>query len=63
MYRIARLNWKGEKPGNVKQVLWSKMDFSLVLYRTQLFGPSITDNVNNMQAGCDRFVMCLDGYV
>ena len=50
-YMIAGPNWKGETPDGVKKVFRCETDFSLVLYRTQLFGPSDIDNVKRVQAG------------
>ena len=35
-----RADWKGDKPEGVNEVIRSDTDLLLVLYRTQLFGPS-----------------------
>lgn len=50
-FMIAGPNWKGETPEGVKQVFRCETDFSLVLYRTQLFGPDDIENVKKVQAG------------
>jgi hypothetical protein len=50
-YMIAGPNWKGERPEGVKKVFRCETDFSAVVYRTQLFGPSDIDNVKKVQAG------------
>jgi hypothetical protein len=50
-YMIAGPNWKGETPEGIKKVFRCETEFSLVLYRTQLFGPGDIDNVKKVQAG------------
>jgi hypothetical protein len=50
-YLLAGPGWKGEKPAGIDQVITSDTDLALVLYRTQLFGPSDLDNVKKIQAG------------
>src|SRR4029077_17720288 len=50
-YMIAGPNWKGETPPGIKKVFRCETDFSLVGYRTQLFGPADIDNVKKIQAG------------
>ena len=50
-YMIAGPNWKGETPPGIKKVFRCETDFSLVGYRTQLFGPADLDNVKKVQAG------------
>jgi hypothetical protein len=50
-FMIAGPNWKGETPAGVKKVFRCETGFSLVLYRTQLFGPGDIDNVKKVQAG------------
>jgi hypothetical protein len=42
---IAGPNWKGETPVGIKRVFRCETEFSLVLFRTQLFGPGDLDNV------------------
>ena len=50
-YMIAGPGWKGETPKGVAKVFRCETDFSLVLFRTQLFGPSDIENVKKIQAG------------
>ncbi|MBX3354266.1 MAG: DUF1254 domain-containing protein [Phycisphaeraceae bacterium] len=50
-YMIAGPSWTGETPMGIDKVFRSETDFSLVLYRTQLFGPDDIDNVKKVQAG------------
>lgn len=50
-YLLAGPNWKGEKPANVDEVIRSDTDLALVLYRTQLLGPSDLDQVKKIQDG------------
>ena len=50
-YLLAGPNWKGEKPEGVNEVIRSDTDLALVLYRTQLLGPSDIDQVKKIQAG------------
>jgi hypothetical protein len=50
-YLLAGPNWKGTKPEGVNEVIKSDTDLALVLYRTQLFGPSDIDQVKKIQAG------------
>jgi hypothetical protein len=50
-YMIAGPNWKGETPRGIKKLFRCETEFSLVLYRTQLFGPDDIDNVKKVQAG------------
>ena len=50
-YLLAGPNWKGDKPEGVNEVIRSDTDLALVLYRTQLFGPSDLDKVKKIQAG------------
>ena len=49
-YMIAGPNWKGETPPGIKKIFRCETDFSLVIYRTQLFAPSDIDNVKKIQA-------------
>ena len=44
-YMIAGPNWKGETPRGIKKLFRCETEFSLVLYRTQLFGP---EEINNL---------------
>ena len=50
-YLLAGPNWKGDKPEGVNEVIRSDTELALVLYRTQLFGPSDLDSVKKIQAG------------
>ena len=50
-YLLAGPNWKGDKPEGINEVIRSDTDLVLVLYRTQLFGPSDIDTVKKIQAG------------
>lgn len=50
-YLLAGPNWKGTQPKGVDKVIRSDTDLAMVLYRTQLFGPSDIDNVKKIQAG------------
>ena len=50
-YMIAGPNWKGETPRGIKKLFRCETEFSLVLYRTQLFGPEEINNVKKVQAG------------
>ena len=50
-YLIAGPRWKGEAPAGVKQVFRCETDFSLGIYRTQLFRPDDLDAVRKVQAG------------
>jgi hypothetical protein len=50
-YMIAGPLWKGETPIGVKNVFRSSTQFSLALYRTQLFDPGDINNVIKVQAG------------
>jgi hypothetical protein len=50
-YLLAGPNWKGETPEGVDKVIRSDTDLALVLYRTQLLGPSDMDSVKKIQDG------------
>jgi hypothetical protein len=50
-YLLAGPAWKGETPKGIKQVFHSETQFSLLIYRTQLFNPVDIDNVKKIQAG------------
>jgi hypothetical protein len=50
-YMIAGPHWKGKTPSGIKQVFRCETEFSLVAYRTQLFGPADIDNVKKIQSG------------
>ncbi len=44
-------DWKGEPPSGIKGVLRSTSQFTLAIFRTQLFGPDDMPNVANVQDG------------
>ncbi len=44
-------DWKGATPPGIKKVFRSSTQFSLAIYRTQLFNPDDIDNVKKVQAG------------
>lgn len=50
-YLVAGPNWKGSKPKGIDKTFHSETQFSLVVYRTQLFNPKDMDNVKKIQAG------------
>jgi hypothetical protein len=50
-YLLAGPNWNGTKPEGINEVIKSDTELALVLYRTQLFGPSDIDQVRKIQAG------------
>jgi hypothetical protein len=50
-YLIVGPNWKGETPPGIKKVFNSTTDFSLAIFRTQLFDPKDMPNVVKVQAG------------
>jgi hypothetical protein len=49
-YMIAGPTWKGARPRGIKKVFLSETDYSLALFRTQLFNPGDIDNVRKIQA-------------
>jgi hypothetical protein len=50
-YLVAGPDWTGEKPDGIKEVIRSETQLTMVIYRTQLFGPADLDNVKKIQAG------------
>jgi hypothetical protein len=50
-YLIAGPRWKGETPPGIKKVFNSTTDFSLAVFRTQLFDAKDMPNVEAVQAG------------
>ena len=50
-YLVAGPHWKGETPAGIDKVFRCETDFTLAIYRTQLFGPGDIDNVKKVQAG------------
>ena len=49
-YIIAGPGWKGDKPDGIARVFNSETQFSLVIFRTQLFNADDIDNVRKIQA-------------
>ena len=50
-YLVVGPDWKGETPAGIKGVLRSTTQFTLVIVRTQLFGPDDMPNVLKVQEG------------
>jgi hypothetical protein len=50
-YLLAGPGWKGDKPAGISEVIRSDTELALVVYRTQLLGPSDLDGVKRIQAG------------
>jgi len=50
-YMVVAPDWKGATPPGIKKVFRSSTQFSLAIYRTQLFNPDDLDNVKKVQAG------------
>ena len=50
-YMVVAPDWKGATPPGIKKVFRSSTQFSLAIYRTQLFSPDDLDNVKKVQAG------------
>ena len=50
-YLVSGPDWKGETPKGIAGSFRSETQFSLVIYRTQLFDPADMDNVRKIQAG------------
>ena len=50
-FLIAGPNWKGETPAGIKKVFRPTTEFSLAIFRTQLFDPTDMPNVQKVQAG------------
>src|SRR5262245_163038 len=50
-YMVAGPDWKGDTPAGIKKVFKSSTQFSLVVYRTQLFNPQDMPNVEKVQSG------------
>jgi hypothetical protein len=49
-YMVAGPKWQGEKPANIAKVFRSETEYSLALYRTQLFNAADIENVRKVQA-------------
>jgi hypothetical protein len=50
-YLVVGPDWKGDTPSGIKKVFRSSTQFSLAIFRTQLFDPTDLDNVKKVQAG------------
>ncbi|MFO0891464.1 MAG: DUF1254 domain-containing protein [Isosphaeraceae bacterium] len=50
-YMLAGPSWNGETPRGIAQVIRCETEFSLAIYRTQLFGPGDLEHVKAIQAG------------
>ena len=50
-YMVVGPDWKGETPAGIKKVFRSSTQFSVAVYRTQLFSPDDLDGVKKVQAG------------
>lgn len=50
-YLIVGPRWKGETPRGIKKVFQATTDFSLAIFRTQLFDAKDMPNVKKVQAG------------
>ncbi len=50
-YLVAGPKWKGDKPEGIAKVFRSETQFSLIIFRTQLFNAADIDNVKKVQAG------------
>jgi len=50
-YMVVSPDWKGETPASIKKVFRSSTQFSLTIFRTQLFNPEDMPNVVKVQAG------------
>jgi hypothetical protein len=48
-FMIAGPRWTGEQPEGIRKMIRSETDFSMAVFRTQLFGPSDIDNVRRIQ--------------
>ena len=49
-YMVSGPNWKGEIPPGISKVFNSETQFSLAIFRTQLFNAADMDNVKKVQA-------------
>ena len=47
-YMVTGPRWKGETPAGIAKTFNSETDFSLAIFRTQLFNPADIDNVKKM---------------
>jgi hypothetical protein len=51
VYMVVGPEWQGSTPAGIKKVFRSSTQFSLSVYRTQLFNSGDLDNVKKVQAG------------
>ncbi len=50
-YLVVGPDWKGVTPPGIKQVFYSSTEFSIAIFRTQLFDAADMPNVERVQAG------------
>ena len=50
-YLISGPDWNGATPAGIKQVFHASTQFTMAIFRTQLFGPDDMPNVQKVQAG------------
>ena len=50
-YMVVGPDWKGQTPPGIKKVLQATTQFTIVIYRTQLFNPKDMPNVVKIQSG------------
>lgn len=50
-YLVAGPDWDGDTPSGIDKAFRCETQFSLVVYRTQLFNPADMENVKKIQAG------------
>lgn len=50
-YMVAGPDWNGETPSGIKKVFRSSTQFSIALFRTQIFNPDDIENVRKIQRG------------
>jgi hypothetical protein len=50
-YMVVGPNWEGETPPGIKKVFNSTTEFTMVIFRTQLFNPADMPNVTKIQEG------------
>jgi hypothetical protein len=60
-YMVVGPDWKGATPPGIKKVFQSSTQFSIIVYRTQLFDAADMPNVEKVQAGYK--VQPLSGYL
>ena len=60
-FMVVGPDWNGETPAGISQVFHASTQFSMAIYRTQLFGPDDMPNVEKVQAGYE--VQTLSSYL